>query len=179
MLRIIFPCLLILLVLSSFYPVKRVPAPQLVDGYAPIYGPADHPSLKIGAAAVRPITNGGKIFVIGDKLFQVEGGAGIHIIDYADRQHPVKLGFLNVPGCTEVALKDSMLFTNHYGDMVVLDVSKYPVVEEKSRIRNVFPDVTSQTPPERMVYYECVDPSKGSVIGWQKKKVYTSNCFFR
>ncbi|WP_119080365.1 hypothetical protein [Chitinophaga alhagiae] len=179
MLRIIFPCLLILLVLSSFYPVYKAPAPEIVDGYVPIYGPADHPSLKIGAAAVRPIVNGGKIFVIGDKLFQVEVGAGIHIIDYADRQHPEKLGFLTVPGCTEVALKDSMLFTNHYGDMVVLDVSKYPVVEEKSRMLNVFPEVTPETPPERMVYYECVDRSKGSVIGWEKKKVSTLNCFFR
>ena len=178
MLRIFLPAaLFILLVFSSFLPYNRGRVPVEIEGYAPVYGRVGDPALSIAAMPVRPTVNGGRIFVIGDLLFQVEPGAGVHIIDYADRQHPVKKGFLNVPGCQEVALKDSVLFTNHYGDMVVLDVRSYPEVKETARMKDVLPEITAGTPPERGVYYECVDRTKGAVIGWERKRVSTANCF--
>ncbi len=57
----------------------------------------------------RPTEEGGK-FLRWANAFQVETGVGLHIIDYADKRSG-KAGFLNIPGCQEVALKREMPFT--------------------------------------------------------------------
>lgn len=149
-----------------------------VDTYVPTYAAEDATELQVSTLAIRPTEKAGKIFVLGNKLFQVEENAGIHIIDYSNKEKPVKLAFLNVPGCKEVALQGSNVYTNNFEDMIVLDLSAYPDVKVKSRIRNVFPEQRNVMPPRGNVYYmQCIDATKGRVVKWEVKKVNNPQCY--
>ncbi|HYE74157.1 MAG TPA: hypothetical protein VEF04_12540, partial [Blastocatellia bacterium] len=74
------------------------------EAYVPIYESNPSPNI-IRATQPKPIVQSGKIYVLGNLLYQVENLAGVHVIDYTDRQNPVKLGFIYVAGCTDLAVK--------------------------------------------------------------------------
>lgn len=150
-----------------------------IDMYVAVYAAEDATELKVSTLAIRPTVKAGKIFVMGNKLFQVEENAGIHIIDYSDKAKPVKLAFLNVPGCKEVALQGSNVYTNNFEDMIVLDLSTYPDVKVKSRIINVFPESRHVLPPDHNYYSECIDNNKGRIVKWEVKKVNNPKCYAR
>jgi hypothetical protein len=157
------------------------PPPGIVDTYVPVYAKADAEELKIATLEARPTGKAGKIFVMGSRLYQVEQDSGIHIIDYSDKTKPVKVGFLNVPGCKEVALKGGDLYTNNFEDMVILDLSAYPDIKVKSRIPYVFPELTHPTLIQQdpnVRYFECPDYTKGRVLRWEVKKVNNPQCRF-
>lgn len=163
----------------DFQPRNRIPEVGNVDTYVPVYTPEDATELLVSTLATRPTAKAGKIFVLGTKLFQVEENAGIHIIDYSDKTKPVKLAFLNVPGCKEVALQGSNVYANNFEDMIVLDLSTYPDVKVKSRIPNVFPEQRNIMPPRgtSIYYMQCIDPSRGRVVRWEVKKVNNPECY--
>jgi hypothetical protein len=48
----------------------------------------------VKAEQPRTTVNGGKIYTVGNLLFQVEQDSGIHIINYANPSSPQKLGFI-------------------------------------------------------------------------------------
>lgn len=147
-----------------------------VDTYVPVYAAAGDQSANIAFINPIPTVSGGKIFVMGNKLFQVEEGVGIHIIDYADKQHPKKLSFLNIPGCKEVALQGANLYTNSYADMLVVDMAQYPNLAIRKRQPGVFPELSENYPPDRG-YFVCPDPSKGRVVKWTVKKIKDPQCY--
>ncbi|WP_343307267.1 hypothetical protein AAHN97_09100 [Chitinophaga niabensis] len=160
------------------------PPVGIVDTYVPIYASEDAEELKITTLAARPTAKAGKIFVLGTRLYQVEEDSGIHIIDYSDKAKPVKIGFLNVPGCKEVALKGDNIYTNNFEDMIILDLSASPEVKVKSRVANVFPELRyssvyySHNRPSNVFYLECPDYSKGRIVRWEVKKVNNPKCRF-
>lgn len=151
--------------------------PTEANGYEPVYAADDaDPLLEVGIQDVRKTTTGGKIFVAGKKLFQVETGQGIHIIDYTDKQHPKKLSFLNIPGCGEVAMKGQLLYTNSHDELLVLDLSGYPDVAVKARKPGAFPEMGPHVPPVRGTYYTCPDPAR-RVLRWEHKTIKNPKCF--
>lgn len=149
--------------------------PGNVTAWVPVYRDANTPEPEIAVHEPRNTTSGGKIFAYGQQLLQVETGHGIHIIDYSDKQHPKKLGFITIPGCGEVALKGMTLYTNSFDELVVIDISKYPDVVVKSRKANVFPEMSGWAPPESG-YFVCPDRSRGRVIKWETKTVNNPQC---
>lgn len=176
--KIAVHCLLLgSLLLSGCWGFGRVePGIGEIDAYVPVYAKEGDAELAIAIMPSREATVAGKIFVIGEKLFQVEEGQGIHIIDYADKKNPKKLSFLNIPGCGEVAVKGQSLYTNNFEDLLVLDLSSYPEVKVTARKPGVFPEMDGQHPPRG--YYQCPDPMKGRVIKWELKKVDNPKCFY-
>ncbi|WP_074238217.1 LVIVD repeat-containing protein [Chitinophaga niabensis] len=157
------------------------PPVGIVDTYVPVYATDGAEELKITNLAARPTGKAGKIFVMGSRLYQVEEDSGIHIIDYSDKAKPVKVGFLNVPGCKEVALKNGNVYTNNFEDMIILDLSAYPGINVKSRIPNVFPELKHPQLLQRdpgVRYFECPDYTKGTIVRWEVKKVNNPKCRF-
>jgi len=63
---------------------------------------------------------------------------------------------------------------------VVIDASNINAIREVSRTADVFPDLALQYPPKAdpfsTIYFECPDPKKGIVIGWQKKNIDNAKC---
>lgn len=148
--------------------------PAEVDGWAPVYN-NDPGASAIKAVDPKLIENGGKIYIKGDTLYQLEAGKGIHVILVKQPAKPQKLKFINVLGAQEMAIKDNILYTNNLNDLVVLDISNINDVKVADRITSVFHMVDGNQPPGSG-YYECVDASKGQVVGWETKTLKYPKC---
>lgn len=154
---------------------KNSANPGLVDALVPVYG--SQADLKvITQQPPQPIDVGGKIATIGNYLFQVEEGMGIHVFNIANPAVPQKLSFIKIPLCNEVTLKGNFLYTNNANDLVVLNISNISNIAVSSRIENAFPLTQMEYPNQRNVYFECPDKSKGPIVKWEMKKVNNPKC---
>ncbi len=171
------PLLLLLAACDPFGTNPRPqpePSPDEVEGYAPVYASAESAG-KIAAEDVRPIEKGGKIYVKGNMLYQVEVGKGIHVININDGSNPQKLKFIHVTGAQEMSIMDNYMYTNHMNDLVVLDIADINNVQLVDRVSGMFHLVDPALPPAAG-WFECVDESKGVVVGWELKKLYKPVC---
>jgi hypothetical protein len=174
---------LILSVLISFSAcTSHEHIPVSIEGYVPIYS-LDPSTLKtITAEPARTTVNGGKMYTVGNLLFQVEQDSGIHVINFANPSSPQKLGFVRSIMCKELAVKNGFIYTNNLSDLVVIDINNMSNVKEVGRTPDVFPDLSLQYPPKaanqfQRMYFECPDPKKGYVIGWEKKTINNPKCW--
>lgn len=156
-------------------PTVQPPSPpKSVEGYAPIYGNVDDVAT-IKSSGPAPIVNEGKIYVKGTLLYQVETGKGIHVIDISAPANPQKTHFIEVAGAQEMAIKNNNLYTNNLNDLVVIDITNLSDVKLVDRVNGVFHLFDPKTPPGTG-WYECVDASKGDVIGWELKTLSYPEC---
>lgn len=150
------------------------PPPAETEGYAPVYATAEEAGT-ISAMEARPIEKGGKIYVKGHMLYQVEVGKGIHVIDIQDGNNPMKVKFLQVIGAQEMAIMDNNLYTNHVNDLVVLNIADINNVQVLDRVTGMFHLVDPMYPPAAG-WHECIDPKKGVVVGWELKTLNNPVC---
>lgn len=148
-----------------------------VEGVRPIY--ATENIATISKQSSRPIVQAGKIYVIGEVLLINEVNQGIHVFNNSDPTQPINLFFITIPGNSDITVKDGHLYANNFGDLVVLDVNN-DNFEEVTRIKDLFLDPAwNRRPFQRDVFYECVDPSKGMVIGWENALLESPECYKR
>lgn len=150
------------------------PSPAETEGWAPVYTSKDA-AATIASQDARNIEKGGKIYVKGNTLYQVEVGKGIHVINIEDGNNPQKIKFIQVSGAQEIAIMDNNLYTNHVNDLVVLNIADINDVKVIDRVSGMFHLVDKSLPPS-VGYFECVDASKGEVVGWELKTLYNPVC---
>ena len=154
--------------------------PSQTEGFTPIYAPDPSSYKRIAAESSRTTINGGKLYTVGNLLFQVEQDSGIHVINYANPSSPQKLGFIKSFLCKELSVKNGFIYTNNLSDLVVIDINDPNNIREVSRTVGVFPDLALQYPPKTgfsRIYFECPDPKKGIVIGWTKQIIHNPKCW--
>ncbi len=145
-----------------------------VQGMAPIY---ESPEVAYNVTVNDPkdIVNPGKIFTYNDFLIVTIIGEGFHVIDNTNPASPRGLFFITIPGNTDVAVKDNIFFANNYNDLVsfTFDATKNLQIIER------MPDAmqNGKAPLDEGVYFECVDPSKGVVVGWERQTLNNPKCF--
>ena len=159
--------------LGNSRPVEP-PSPEKTDGWKPVYASKDA-SGTIESQEAREIDKAGKIYVKGNTLYQVEVGKGIHVIDITDGNNPQKVKFIQVTGAQEMSIKNNNLYTNNVNDLVVIDISNINNVKLIDRVSGAFHLVDPTLPPASG-YFECVDASKGTVIGWEQTTLYNPVC---
>lgn len=173
---IVLSCLLF----SCTIDGSRRELPAETQGYVPIYASAAT-AKNITAGPARPTVNGGKIYTTGTLLFQVEKDSGIHVISYVNPASPQKLGFIRSVLCKELSVKNGFIYTNNISDLVVIDINDMNNVREVSRVASVFPDLALQYPPKtnqwETIYFECPDPDKGFITGWELKTIKNPKCW--
>ncbi len=155
--------------------------PILREAWVPVYATNTAGIKTITATQARPTVNAGKIYTVGNIIYQVEQDSGIHVINYSNPAAPQKIGFIRSFLCKEVSVKNGLIYTNNFSDLVVIDASNINNVREVARTVDVFPDLALQYPakPDRFttIYFECPDPKKGIVIGWQQKTIDNAKCW--
>ena len=183
MIKKFIPFLFPALLFTACDPNRFSSLPESVEGYSPVYS-TNAASLKaIKAEPARATINGGKIYTVGNLLFQVELDSGIHIINYANPSSPQKLGFIKSFLCKELSVKNGFIYTNNLSDLVVIDINNPNDIKEVGRIPEVFLDLSSQYPPKNpgnpfaRVYFECPDSKKGTVIAWKKQTITKPKCW--
>ena len=93
------------------------------------------------AVAVEPgklIEGRGKIFFKAGYLFVNEPGNGVHVIDNRNPQLPANVAFIKVPGSFDITVKDDLLFTDSYMDLVTFDISDLGNIREVNRLEDFF-----------------------------------------
>jgi len=109
--------------------------------------------------------NPGKIYFKDNILFVVEKLKGIHVFDMSVPSSPKNLSFITVPGCIDIAIRDNILYTDSYVDLVSVDISTINAVKEVGRAKNVFP--YSVPPTNNELRVEEIDQTRGIVTGWE------------
>jgi hypothetical protein len=143
------------------------------EGYRPIYLSYDE-LRQVNTQGPRSLRNPGKIYVRGTYLFINEPGEGIHIINNQDPANPQPLAFVNIRGNVDMAVKGNVLYADNATDLVALDITNPQQVQVLNRVENVFP--YASYPPATGVQFECVDKTKGVVVGWEKATLENARC---
>lgn len=146
-----------------------------VTGLRPLYRPAEE-AKKIEMQPPRPLQNPGKIYVSGNWLLINEVGKGLHVIDNTDPASPEKVSFISIPGNIDMAVKGQVLYADNYTDLVAIDISNPGNIKVSSRVENAFGNQL-RYPLQTNVYFECVDDSKGLVIGWEEVTLTNPECY--
>jgi hypothetical protein len=136
---------------------------------APIY--MDYATLRssVRSGEARELTHPGKIYFKDTYLLVVEYLEGIHLIDLTDPAAPRNLTFIEIPGCTDVAVQGDALYADSYVDLVVIDLTRPDAPKEVRRITDVLPYIVPQ-PDNEGLGYASVDETKGIVVGWEVKR---------
>jgi len=161
----IFPFILVSLFLSSCMDEYT----EVFTANSPIYMSYEELRASVKQSASRDLVNPGKIYFKDNYIFIVEELKGIHIINSANPSNPQKAGFIEVPGCVDIAVKNSTLYADSYRDLVAIDVSNLSNIKEVSRVKDVFPYTVPATGNDYRIAE--IDEKKGVVVGWEVKKV--------
>lgn len=144
-----------------------------VEGYRPLYVSPDQTNITF--TSPRNLRNPGKIYSIAQYLLINEKYEGIHVFDNSNPAAPVALGFLSMVGNTEIAIRNNILYADHLTDLVALDIADWNNIREISRLKKEF--LAQQIPPRNGRYFECINESKGIVVGWELATLKDPKCF--
>ncbi len=174
-----WPILVVLLVGSSLgactiWDVDIEPlADTVVRGRRPVYAPQD--AGEIVALPPRPLVEGGTPVASGRLLYVVDIGTGVHILDNSDPAAPLALSFVQIFGVTTISVEGDRLFANNFTDLVTIDVGDPTHVRVLDRDAGLFTD-EPKLPLDYRGYFECYDPSRGRLIGWEIAPLTNPRC---
>ncbi|MBD3637791.1 MAG: hypothetical protein HUJ25_10590 [Crocinitomicaceae bacterium] len=146
---------------------------EIVDGWKPIYA-SESDNQTVDIKASEPLENPGRIYVYENLLMINDQSKGIHIYDNTDNSNPVELSFIGIPGNMDFSVRENKVYADNITDMVIIDITNPAAPTYSNRIENVFP---IQQFPDEFGAFECVDPDKGTVVGWEKTKLENPKCF--
>lgn len=147
--------------------------PSQEDVWVPIYGDANEIN-EIKLLAPKNTINGGKIYAWNNYFFQLEPLKGIHVFE-RKATSAAKIHFIQVLGAQEISIKDGFLYTNNYKDLVTININDWNNLTVSSRLENAF-SIGNLLLPPTPGYFQCVDTSKGTVIGWELQHNIPANC---
>ncbi|MCP4442479.1 MAG: hypothetical protein GY810_26535 [Aureispira sp.] len=107
--------------------------------YEPIYVSYDDVRQPIEVEGARTIKNPGKIYVYDNYIYINERDKGVHIIDNSNASNPQNIGFINIPGNLDIAVKNNVMYADNYMDLVALNLNSPTKVQMLKRVENVFP----------------------------------------
>lgn len=170
--------ILIFIFFSCVQDPPVIEAVETADGLRPIYAETDDWD-DIKTTTARSINRLGKIYYKDQMIYVNEYLKGIHIIDNSDPTNPVPIKFIEIIGNKDIAIKGDILYADNMSDLVTLDISNLDDIQVKGRVKNIYPEV-GQTHPDTesyIGYFECVDGSKGWVIGWEDAILNQPKCW--
>lgn len=94
---------------------------------------------KIAASVSKELVTTGKIYVYGDYLLINEPDLGIHVVDNKIPSSPKFISFLKIPGNSDLAVRNGLLYADSYIDLVILDLKNPLDVKEVYRVESAFP----------------------------------------
>lgn len=146
-----------------------------VMGLKPVYGSPE--DLEIRFLPAQEICKPGKIYLYGSYLLINEVHKGIHFIDNSDPKQPVNLGFAQIAGNVDMAVKNSYLYADHLSSMVVIDITNPAEAKFVRAVENAISQGRELYPAQTNVLFECVDPDRGPVIGWAEALLTDPQCY--
>jgi len=142
---------------------------EVFTANSPIYLSYEDLRAGVKSASTRDLVNPGKIYFKDGYLFINEEFEGVHIIDNRNPSDPQSVGFIEIPGNVDIAIKNDILYADSYIDLIAIDISDVNNPQEVHRVEDVLPYAL---PPYDEEYRVAdVDEEKGVVVAWEIKKV--------
>lgn len=118
------------------------------------------------------ITNYGKIAFYEGYLYISEPEKGIHIVDNTNTKSPRTIGYIELIGNADLAIRDGKLYADSYIDLVWFDVSNPEKPALKGRLENVFESALPMVDNNFAVdYYKYWERDNDEiVVGWELKE---------
>lgn len=125
-------------------------------------------SVKVNTKAEEIVTLG-KICFYEGYLYISEPQKGIHIIDNRNPSSPQNIGFIEVLGNADLAIRDNLLYADSFVDLVWFDVTNPAAPVLKGRLEDIFPTalpiMINDYGYDYAKTYE--ENDNGIVVGWQ------------
>ena len=121
------------------------------------------------------VEHAGQILLYHNYVFLGEINKGIHIIDITDTLNPVNIYFLKIPGNKDVVAQNDRLYADNGPHLVTLDISDIHHITMIERAMNIF-HPSERYPQDYSGYFECIDESKGWVMGWEQASLDNPKC---
>ena len=102
----------------------------------------------------RDLDEPGKIYFYNNYIFINELRKGVHIIDNSDSTNPQNVGFLEIKGNVDIAVKNNILYADNFMDLLAIDISNPLSPVQLSRQQDVFPTLGVNGSGEILAYYE-------------------------
>ncbi len=165
--------ILILTLLMSCYPEFTPRLDFNTEGYTPVYAAPSAAEIKLLPPQV--VKNPGKIYVYRSYLLVNEVKRGIHIFNNINPSDPQPVGFIEILGNTDMAIKDNVLYADHMGNLVALKTEDFSTLEKTGEL----PISRWQygVPPPGGFYFECVNEANGIVVSWKKTTLKNPDCY--
>ncbi len=106
--------------------------------YLPQYMSYDVLRSSVSWDAPRAIKDNGRIIVYQDYLLVNEPRKGIHVFDNIAPEAPAPLGFITIPGNTDMFIRNDILYAKSYMDLVLLDITDINNIQEIARKKDAF-----------------------------------------
>jgi hypothetical protein len=137
--------------------------------YKPVYAVNGDLNALIRNTPSKPIQSAGKLYLYKQYLLVAEPFLGVHIFDNSNPSSPVGLGFIEIPGAQDVLMREHYLYADYLGQMAIIDIENISAPRLVQKVKTQSLEFTESPPVSANVgytYFECVDPSKGVVVGW-------------
>lgn len=118
----------------------------------------------------RAIKKQGKISFYEGFLFISEPNEGIHIIDNRNPSNPENIGFIELTGNADMAIRDNLLYADSYIDLVWFDITNPQSPQFAGRIDSIFPDALPPVDNNYNIDYNMCFGEKrqpGIIVGWK------------
>ncbi|MDQ3073836.1 MAG: hypothetical protein M3Q97_11305 [Bacteroidota bacterium] len=139
--------------------------------YKPLLLHQDQLENSVTFSEKRSIARPGKIYFKDNFIYLGERYKGVHIIDNSDVRNPQQVGFINAPGCIDMAMKGNILYIDNAVDLVAIDLTDYRDPKVTERIAGVFPE---HTPPDNPIipheFQKEQRPENTVIIEWVSTK---------
>ncbi len=100
----------------------------------------------------------GKIYVYNDLLFYIAQNSGIHIFNNENPETPQNIAFIDLEGVNDISVKNDILYTDNFMDLVVFDISNISDIQ----LVNIEEDMLSyyaMFPDDSMYFQYNISPS--------------------
>lgn len=136
-LQTIVSLLLMILLFSSCMKDKLTKTYTI---YTPVYKTKQEVLASVKVAAPQSIVAPGKLYLYGKYIFLNEINKGVHVIDNANPSSPKMVGFINIPGNVDIAVKGDKLYADMYADLLTIDISDPKNTRLLKSITKLFPE---------------------------------------
>ncbi|MCJ8167332.1 hypothetical protein MKJ04_21000 [Pontibacter sp. E15-1] len=161
--------LLLVLVMPILTSCWETVDPAPLSAYQPILMSRTHLESSIKMLAPLPIADAGKLYKYGQYILVNERYKGVHLIDNKNPAAPVKLGFIQVPGSVDFAVKDNVLYVDNAVDLVAIDLRDLHTINIRKRVREAFPPLLA--PDNLSWFYDMAGaPKDAVVVGWELRE---------
>jgi hypothetical protein len=142
-------------------------------GKRPVYLPESQLS-DIRNLPPQAVQQSGSIFLLDTLFFMLEFKKGIHVYRIGDSAEVRELTFFNIPAVTEFSIAGERLYADSWRDLLTIDISNLYQIRLLDRQVHIIEPL--RFPPQYDGFFECVDDTKGAVIGWEDAELENALC---